>query len=59
VVADALSRTGVLKVAILLITDLDHMVSPCVMQALLMKRLRCLFSYLFLRGFERHNNRIA
>jgi hypothetical protein len=59
VVADALSWTGVPKVAILLIRYLIVWVSPCVMQALLGKRLRCLFSHLFLRGFERHNYRIA
>jgi hypothetical protein len=59
VVADALSRTGVPKVAMLLITDLDRMgVSLCYVGTA-QEETQCLFSHLFLRGFERHNNKIA
>jgi hypothetical protein len=59
VVADALSRSGVPKVALPLVADLDRMGSLCAMSAPLERRLRCSFNPPSWREFVRLSSRIV
>jgi hypothetical protein len=59
VVADALSRFGVPKVALPLIADLNRLGIPCVMSAPLARRLRCLFNPPSWRECVRLSSRIV
>jgi hypothetical protein len=52
VVADALSGIGVPKVAMFFITDLDRMGVSLCYAVTAREDTQCLFSHLFLRGFE-------